>query len=79
MKWRFNANLGSIVKTTSILANSTVLAINTYNFGRNMSDYIRQRKRESIQTNLEILSTIAQAASNLASTAASSIEKGKLQ
>ena len=77
MKWRFNANLGSIVKTTSIVANSTVLAINTYTFGRNINDRIRERKRESIQTNLEILSTIAQAASNLASTAANSIEKGK--
>ena len=76
MKWKFNANIGSIAKTTRIVANSTVLAINTYTFGRNMSDYVRQRKRESIQANLEILSTIAQAASNLAESVAGSIEKG---
>ena len=76
MKWKFKANIGSIAKTTRIVANSTVLAINTYTFGRNMSDYVKQRKRESIQANLEILSTIAQAASNLADTVASSIEKG---
>ena len=38
MKWKFNANIGSIAKTTRIVANSTVLAINTYTFGRNMSD-----------------------------------------
>lgn len=76
MKWKVNANIGSIAKTIKILTNSTVLAINTYTFSRNMSDYVKQRKRESIQANLEILSTIAQAASNLADTVASSIEKG---
>ena len=76
MKWKFSANIGSIAKTTRILANSTVLAINTYTFSRNMSDYVKQRKRESIQANLEILSTIAQAASNLAESVSSSIEKG---
>ena len=76
MKWKFSANIGSIAKTTRIVANSTVLAINTYTFSRNMSDYVKQRKRESIQANLEILSTIAQAASNLADTVAGSIEKG---
>ena len=76
MKWRFTANLGSIVKTTSILANSTVLAINTYTFGKNMSDHIRQRKVERVQTNLELLATIAQAASSLAESISSSIEKG---
>lgn len=77
MKLKINANLGSIVKTTSIIANSAVLAINTYTFGRNMNDYLRQRRRESIQTNLEILSSIAQAVSNLTGTVASSIEKGR--
>ena len=76
MKWKFSANIGSIAKITRIVANSTVLAINTYTFSRNMSDYVKQRKRESIQANLEILSNIAQAASNLADTVASSIEKG---
>jgi len=39
MKLKFNANLGSIVKATSIIANSTVLAINTYTFGKNMNDH----------------------------------------
>ena len=76
MKWKINANIGSIAKTIKILTNSTVLAINTYTFSRNMSDYVKQRKRESMQANLEILSTIAQAASNLADTVAGSIEKG---
>ena len=78
MKWRVTATLGSIVKTTSILANSTVLAINTYTFGKNMSDHIRQRKVERVQTNLELLATIAQAASSLAESISSSIEKGRL-
>ena len=79
MKLKINANLGSIVKTTSIIANSTVLAINTYTFGRNMNDYLRQRRRESIQTNLEILSSIAQAVSNLSGTVANSIEQGRIE
>ena len=77
MKIKFNANLGSIVKATSIIANSTVLAINTYTFGKNMSDHIRQRKVERIQTNLELLATMAQAASSLADSVSSSIEKGR--
>ena len=77
MKLKFNGNLGSIVKATSIIANSTVLAINTYTFGKNMSDHIRQRKVERVQTNLELLATIAQAASSLADSVSSSIEKGK--
>ena len=76
MKWKFNASIGSIAKTTRIVANSAVLAINTYTFSRNMSEYVKQRKRESIQANLEMLSTIAQAASNLADSVSSSIEKG---
>ena len=79
MRIKINANLGSIVKTTSIIANTTVLAINTYTFGRNMNDYLRQRRRESIQTNLEILLSIAQAVSNLTGTVASSIEKGRIE
>ena len=78
MRIKFNANLGSIVKTTSIIANSTVLAINTYTFGKNMSDHIRQRKVERVQTNLELLATIAQAMSSLAGSVSSSIEKGRL-
>lgn len=76
MKIKFKANLGSIVKATSIIANSTVLAINTYTFGKNMSDHIRQRKVERIQTNLELLATMAQAASSLAGSISSSIQKG---
>ena len=76
MKLKINVNLGSIVKATSIIANSTVLAINTYTFGKNMSDHIRQRKVERIQTNLELLATMAQAASSLADSISSSIEKG---
>ena len=78
MRIKFNANLGSIVKTTSIIANTTVLAINTYTFGKNMSDHIRQRKVERVQTNLELLATIAQAMSSLAGSVSSSIEKGRL-
>ena len=78
MKLIFKANLGSIVKATSIIANGTVLVINTYTFGKNMSDHIRQRKVERIQTNLELLATIAQAASSLAGSVSSSIEKGRL-
>ena len=77
MKLKFNANLGSIVKATSIIANSTVLAINTYTFGKDMNDHFRQRKVERVQTNLELLATIAQAASSLADSVSSSIEKGK--
>ena len=77
MKLKFKANLGSIVKATSIIANSTVLAINTYTFGKNMSDHIKQRKVERIQTNLELLATMAQAASSLADSVSSSIEKGR--
>ena len=77
MKLKFNANLGSIVKATSIIANSTVLAINTYTFGKDMNDHFRQRKVERVQTNLELLATIAQAASSLADSISSSIEKGK--
>ena len=78
MKLIFKANLGSIVKATSIIANGTVLVINTYTFGKNMSDHIRQRKVERVQTNLELLATIAQAMSSLAGSVSSSIEKGRL-
>ena len=78
MKLIFNANLGSIVKATSIIANGTVLAINTYTFRKNMNDHIRQRKVERVQTNLELLATMAQAASSLAGSISSSIEKGRL-
>ena len=78
MKLIFKANLGSIVKATSIIANGTVLVINTYTFGKNMSDHIRQRKVERMQTNLELLATIAQAMSSLAGSVSSSIEKGRL-
>lgn len=77
MKLKFKANLGSIVKATNIIANSTVLAINTYTFGKNMSDHLRQRKVERVQTNLELLATIAQAASSLAGSISSSMEKGR--
>ena len=77
MKLKFKGNLGSIVKATSIIANSTVLAINTYTFGKNMNDHFRQRKVERVQTNLELLATMAQAASSLADSVSSSIEKGR--
>ncbi len=55
-KLRFNLSSGSLAKSMTLLSNSLVLATNSYLLGRSVVDHFRDRKRERILENLEIIS-----------------------
>ena len=55
-KLRFNLSSSSLAKSMTLLSNSLVLATNSYLLGRSVLDHFRDRKRERILENLEIIS-----------------------
>jgi len=55
-KLRFNLSSNSLAKSMTLLSNSLVLATNSYLLGRSVVDHYRDRKRERILENLEIIS-----------------------
>ena len=55
-KLRINLNSGSLAKSMTLLSNSLVLATNSYLLGRSVIDYFRDRKRERILENLDVIS-----------------------
>ena len=55
-KLRFNLSSGSLSKAITLLSSSAVLATNSYLLGRSVVDHYRDRKRERILENLEIIS-----------------------
>ncbi len=55
-KLRFNFNSRSWAKAVTLLSNSAVLATNSYLIGRSVIDSYRDRKRERVLENLEVIS-----------------------
>ena len=55
-KLRINLNSGSLVKSMTLISNSLVLATNSYLLGRSVVDHFRDRKRERILENLDVIS-----------------------
>ena len=55
-KLRINLSSGSLAKSMTLLSNSLVLATNSYLLGRSVIDYFRDRKRERILENLDVIS-----------------------
>ena len=55
-KLRFNLSSGSLVKSMTLISNSLVLATNSYLLGRSVIDYFRDRKRERVLENLDVIS-----------------------
>ena len=55
-KLRINLSSGSLAKSMTLISNSLVLATNSYLLGRSVIDHFRDRKRERILENLEIIS-----------------------
>ena len=55
-KLRINLRSGSLAKSMTLISNSLVLATNSYLLGRSVIDHFRDRKRERILENLEIIS-----------------------
>ena len=55
-KLRINLSSGSLVKSMTLISNSLVLATNSYLLGRSVIDYFRDRKRERVLENLDVIS-----------------------
>ncbi len=55
-KLRFNINSRSLSKAITLLSSSAVLATNSYLIGRSVVDSYRDRKRERVLENLEVIS-----------------------
>ena len=53
---RFNLNSRSLAKVITLLSSSAVLATNSYLLGRSVIDNYRDRKRERVLENLEVIS-----------------------
>ena len=53
---RINLNSGSLAKSMTLISNSLVLATNSYLLGRSVVDHFRDRKRERILENLDVIS-----------------------
>ena len=55
-KLRFNLNSRSLAKSMTLISNSVVLATNSYLIGRSVLDSYRDRNRERVLENLEVIS-----------------------
>ena len=55
-KLRINLNSGSLAKSMTLISNSLVLATNSYLLGRSVLDHFRDRKRERVLENLDVIS-----------------------
>ena len=55
-KLRINLSSGSLAKSMTLISNSLVLATNSYLLGRSVIDYFRDRKRERVLENLDVIS-----------------------
>ena len=55
-KLRFNLSSGSLAKSMTLISNSLVLATNSYLLGRSVLDHFRDRKRERVLENLDVIS-----------------------
>ena len=55
-KLRFNLSSGSLAKSMTLISNSLVLATNSYLLGRSVVDHFRDRKRERVLENLDVIS-----------------------
>ena len=53
---RINLNSGSLAKSMTLISNSLVLATNSYLLGRSVIDHFRDRKRERVLENLDVIS-----------------------
>ena len=63
-KLRFNLSSGALSKAITLLSSSALLATNGYLIGRSVIDHLRDRKRERVLAELELLSqTLASLAS----------------
>ena len=56
IKLRFNLNSRSLSKAITLLSSTAVLATNSYLLGRSVLDSYRDRKREHVLENLEVIS-----------------------
>ena len=56
IKLRFNLNSRSLARAITLLSNTAVLANNSYLIGRSVIDSYRDRKRERVLENLEVIS-----------------------
>jgi len=55
-KLRINLSSGSLAKSMTVISNSLVLATNSYLLGRSVIDHFRDRKRERVLENLDVIS-----------------------
>ena len=53
---RINLSSGSLAKSMTLISNSLVLATNSYLLGRSLIDHFRDRKREHVLENLDVIS-----------------------
>ena len=53
---RINLSSGSLAKSMTLISNSLVLATNSYLLGRSVVDHFRDRKRERVLENLDVIS-----------------------
>ena len=56
IKLRFNLNSRSFARAITLLSNTAVLATNGYLLSRSVIDSYRDRKRERVLENLEVIS-----------------------
>ena len=55
-KLQLNLSSGSLAKSMTLLSNSLALATNSYLLGRSVVDHFRDRKRERVLENLDVIS-----------------------
>ena len=55
-KLRLNLSSSSLAKSMTLISNSLILATNTYLLGRSVVDHFRDRKRERVLENLDVIS-----------------------
>ena len=55
-KLRINLSSGSLAKSMTLISNFLVLATNSYLLGRSVIDHFRDRKRERVLENLDVIS-----------------------
>ena len=53
---RINLSSGSLAKSMTLISNFLVLATNSYLLGRSVLDHFRDRKRERVLENLDVIS-----------------------
>ena len=74
-KLRLSLNSRSLAKTITLLSNSVVLATNSYLIARSIVDRYRDRKRERVLENLEVISQTLGSLATLSSVISNALDE----